>query len=84
MTTPTSSIVWKKIKNGQLSNLHVLTMDGTELGFIYKPNDFRTDKNAWRLHTGIGERTNFLGHEWNKGVAMKQVEKTCGVVGLKA
>jgi hypothetical protein len=55
-----------------------------ELGFITKPKDTRTDKNAWRLHQGIGANNNFLGHEYNKGLAMKQVEKACGVVAVKA
>ncbi len=74
-----NTFVWKKVKTRSLANLHVLFRDNTEIGFIYKPTDTATDKNAWRLHTGMGERSNFLGHEWNKKVAMRQVEKQLGV-----
>jgi hypothetical protein len=75
----TKSIHWRKVQSLSLPNLFVL-MDGEkELGFITKPKDTRFDKNAWRCHSGIGENTSFLGHEYNKGMAMRQVEKTCGV-----
>ena len=74
-----SHYVWKRVKTRSLANLHVLFHDNAEIGFIYKPMDTATDKNAWRLHTGVGERSNFLGHEWNKKVAMKQVERQLGV-----
>ena len=72
-------IKWKKIKKAQLENLHLLSVGGKEVGFIYKPRDSKTDKNAWRLHTGFGENTIFIGHEWNKWLAMKQVERHLGV-----
>lgn len=70
---------WRAVHGGQLPNLFVLTHNGADLGFIYRPANTRTDKNTWRLHTGIGEATNFLGHEYNKNIAKKQVEKQLGL-----
>ena len=72
-------IKWTKIKKQSLPNLHVLTVNGKELGFVYKPRDSRTDKNAWRVHNGIGDATKFRGHEWTKKLAMMALEKNCAV-----
>ena len=58
-----------------MPNLFVLERNGVEVGFIQKPNDTKTDKNAWRLYRGVGPTNVFLGHEWNKKLAMSQVEK---------
>jgi len=73
-----TNIVWKKTKNRSLENLHLLLVDNREVGFIYKPKDTKTDKNAWRLHAGIGQETKFLGHEWSKTIAMTGVERHLG------
>jgi hypothetical protein len=77
------TIAWKRVKN-ILPNLHVLTYNGTEIGFITKPKDSRTDKNAWRLNSGLGDHTLFLGHDYDKKSAMVTVEKACGVYQPKA
>ena len=73
-----TNIVWKKTKNRSLPNLHLLLVDNREVGFIYKPKDTKTDKNAWRCHAGIGEATTFLGHEWAPSIAKTSVERHLG------
>jgi hypothetical protein len=72
-------VTWKKIKDRSLSNLHVMFVDGNEIGFVYKPVDTKTDKNAWRSHLGIGESTIFLGHDYNKTDAKNRVEHAKGL-----
>jgi hypothetical protein len=57
---------WKKIDRHSGSVLKVLEIRGEEVGFIYRPKNTRTDKNAWRIHTGIGESNIFRGHEWTE------------------
>ena len=74
----TLKVEWKKVKNS-LPNLHVLFYKGKEVGFITKPNDTKFDKNAWRCHSGIGKFNHFLGHEYNMGMAMRNVEEACSV-----
>ena len=71
---------WKTVKGQSLPNLLVLeTTDGKELGFIYKPKDSRTDKNAWRIHKGIGECNVFVGHDYDKNSSKSKLEIVCGV-----
>ncbi len=65
---------WKRVKTIGLSNLNVLVLDEVEQGFIYKPKDSRTDKNAWRIHIGIGETSKFIGHEWTMNGAKRILE----------
>lgn len=72
-----SEVKWKKVNS--LPNLHVLSINGVERGFVYKPYDNPTDKNAWRCHWGIGHSNKFLGHEWTKDLAYKAVESVAGL-----
>jgi hypothetical protein len=65
---------WKRI-NGSLPNLNVLYLNGVEVGFVYKPLDSKTDKNAWRMHRGIGDDTKFLGWNNTKTGAQRFLEK---------
>ena len=58
----------------EASKVHVLYVAGSEVGFICKPPDTKTDKNAWRIHKGIGEGNEFLGHEWTMHEAKKILE----------
>lgn len=67
---------WKSVK-GMLPNLLVLESKGRELGFIHKPNDTKTDKNAWRCHIGVGETTKLIGHEYDKAEAKRKVHAAC-------
>ena len=67
------NIIWKKA-DGQLPNLHVLEINALVVGFVYKPKDTKTDKNAWRAHFGVGEHTTFLGHDWSIQGAKTRVE----------
>ena len=66
---------WEQVKTTTMPNLFVLRRNGVELGFIQKPKDTKTDKNAWRLYKGIGPLNTFLGHEYNKKLAMSLVER---------
>jgi hypothetical protein len=65
---------WVLVPNQSLSNLSVLKRGTDELGFIHKPKDTRTDKNAWRCYLGIGIDAKFLGHRWTKNEAKALVE----------
>jgi len=65
---------WDKVKN-TLPNLNVLSINGVEKGFIYKPMDDKHNKNAWRIHVGIGDKTKFINHEYDLKIAKRQLEK---------
>lgn len=70
---------WKRVKTIGLSNLNVLMLGDIEQGFIYKPKDSKTDKNAWRVHLGVGETSKFIGHAWTMNDAKRLLESV--VVG---
>lgn len=57
-----------------LPNLHVLSIDGKEAGFITKPRDAKHEKSAWQCHVGIGDSNQFIGHQWTPGAARLFVE----------
>lgn len=57
-----------------MPNLYVLVRDGVEIGFVQKPRDSKTDKNAWRAFFGIGDKASFLDHAWTLGAAKALVE----------
>ena len=65
---------WSTVKSLSLPNLHVLSSHGVELGFMYKPHDTKTDKCAWVLFRGIGDKSKFIGHDFNKKLAKEKVE----------
>lgn len=66
---------WKNIPQLSKASFFVLCNGEKELGFIHKPKDTRTDKNAWRVHLGIGQNNQFIGHEWSKKAAQKLLLK---------
>lgn len=70
--------------NSSLPNLNVLMVDGKEAGFIEKPKNTKTDRNAWRVHLGVGDHNKFVGHRWSKADAQRLLESFCvgGVHGL--
>lgn len=70
---------WTRVNTIGLSNLNVLMLNGIERGFIYKPKDSKPDKNAWRVHLGVGETSKFLGHAWKMNDAKRLLESV--VVG---
>ena len=41
--------MWQRVQNQSLPNLNVLLINGEYVGFVYKPRDSKTDKNAWRI-----------------------------------
>jgi hypothetical protein len=61
-------------KQTSIPNLHVLEVNGREVGMVDKPHDTATDKNAWRAYAGIGARARFLGHRWTQQSAQALVE----------
>lgn len=64
---------WMRL-NSSLPNLNVLMMGDNEMGFVYKPADSKSDKNAWRVHLGIGDAARFIGHQWSKSDAQRFLE----------
>ncbi len=68
----------QKVPGAQsIANLHICWRDaGEPVGFIEKPKDTKTDKNAWRAFANIGDRAEFLGHSWTKDGAKAMVEKS--------
>lgn len=73
-----SKIQFKRVKQRNLPNLNVATIGGREVGFIWKPEDTRTDRNAWRIFIGIGHSAKFVGHAWNLGDAKRTLVLALG------
>jgi hypothetical protein len=69
-----NKVTFKRVKQQSLPNLYVGMKDGVEVGFIYKPTDTRTDRNAWRSYVGIGDDAKFLYHTWDMNDAMEAVK----------
>ena len=69
-------MTWKTVETKTTSNLNVLTHNDREIGMICRPNNTRTDKNAWRCFRGIGSSATFIGHSFNKKIAKKMVESS--------
>jgi hypothetical protein len=75
---------WKRVVQRSLTNLNVLTVNGKDVGFIYKPLDGKPldgkpldgkrDRNAWRVHRGLGNDTDFVGYRWSKRDAQRCLE----------
>ena len=68
------NVTFKRDVNKNLPNLYVAIQNGEKVGFIYKPTDTKTDKNAWRSYVGIGDEAKFLYHTWDMNDAMEAVE----------
>ena len=69
-----NKVTFKRVKNQSLPNLYVGKKDGVEVGFIYKPTDSKSDRNAWRSYVGIGDKAQFLYHTWDMNDAMEAVK----------
>ena len=67
------TVTFNRIKSQSLPNLYVGKKDGVEVGFIYKPTDSKSDRNAWRSYVGIGDNAEFLYHTWDMNDAMEAV-----------
>lgn len=65
---------WKKVKQLGGAILKVLVVDNQEMGFIFHPKDTKTDKNAWRIHKGIGFANQFICHKWTEKEAKDQLK----------
>jgi len=72
-------VIFKRVNNQSLPNLYVALEDNgggfaTKVGFIYKPYDSKSDRNAWRSYIGIGDSAEFLYHTWNIDDAKEAVK----------
>jgi hypothetical protein len=67
-------VTFKRARSQSLPNLYVGTVDDKVVGFIYKPENSKTDKNAWRSYVGIGDKAKFLYHTWDMNDAMEAVQ----------
>ena len=68
--------MWQRVQNQSLPNLNVLLVNGEYVGFVYKLRDSSwTDKNAWRIYTGVGDRAKFVGHNFSKTAAMTTLNR---------
>ena len=67
-------VTFKRAQSQSLPNLYVGTVDDKVVGFIYRPENSKTDKNAWRSYVGIGDKAKFLYHTWDMNDAMEAVQ----------
>ena len=72
---------WNRVKSS-MPNLNVLMVGDREVGFVYKPKDTKTDKNAWRVYLGIGDDNKFLGHAWSM-VNAKRLLESVAIGGVR-
>jgi hypothetical protein len=68
------NVTFKRVQNQSLSNLYIGTINGEIVGFIYKPTDTKSDRNAWRSYVGVGDSARFLYHTWDMNDAMEAVQ----------
>ena len=68
------NVQFKRAQNQSLPNLYVGTVDDKVVGFIYKPENSKTDKNAWRSYVGVGDKAKFLYHTWDMNDSMEAVQ----------
>lgn len=69
-----NKVVFTRVKMQSLPNLYSGTINGEIVGFIYKPTDSKSDRNAWRSYVGIGDKAKFLYHTWDMNDAMEAVK----------
>lgn len=77
-------LIYTKIKQSSMPNFHTVTNErGEEIGFFYRPNNTRTEKNAWRLyvHNSLlynpstdGGDFKMVDHAWTLPEAKKRIE----------
>jgi len=67
-------VTFKRAQSQSLPNLYVGTVDDKVVGFIYRPENSKTDKNAWRSYVGVGDKAKFLYHTWDMNDAMEAVQ----------
>jgi len=67
------TICFKRETRQSLPNLHSASVNGEIVGFYYKPNDSKSDRNAWRSYVGIGDAARFLQHTWTQADAEEAV-----------
>jgi hypothetical protein len=66
---------WQRVQNRSLPNLNILKVNDVVVGFIYKPCDTKTDRNAWRIYRGVGDSAEFMCHNFSKTAAMATLNR---------
>jgi ribosomal protein RSM22 (predicted rRNA methylase) len=66
---------WQGVQNRSLPNLNVLKVNDVVVGFIYKPRNTKTDRNAWRIYRGVGDSAEFMCHNFSKTDAMATLNR---------
>jgi len=69
-----NKVTFTRVKMQSLPNLYSGTINGEIVGFIYKPTDSKSDRNAWRSYVGFGDKAKFLYHTWDMNDAMEAVQ----------
>ena len=69
-----NKVTFTRVKMQSLPNLYSGTINGEVVGFIYKPTDTKSDRNAWRSYVGFGDNAEFLYHTWDMNDAMEAVQ----------
>ena len=69
-----NKVTFTRVKMQSLPNLYSGTINGEVVGFIYKPTDTKSDRNAWRSYVGFGDNAEFLYHTWDINDAMEAVQ----------
>lgn len=69
-----NKVTFTRVKMQSLPNLYSGTINGEVVGFIYKPTDTKSDRNAWRSYVGFGDNAKFLYHTWDMNDAMEAVQ----------
>lgn len=69
-----NKVTFTRVKMQSLPNLYSGTINGEIVGFIYKPENSKSDRNAWRSYVGFGDKAKFLYHTWDMNDAMEAVQ----------
>lgn len=77
-------LTYTKLKQHSMKNFHLVTNErGEEVAFFWRPNNTRTDKNAWRLYvhnrllnnpSKDGGDFKMVDHAWTAPEAKKRIE----------
>ena len=69
----TTEYLWKSEKS--LQNGAILLRNQIVVGFVTKPDDTETDKNAWRTFVAIGVKAQLIAHTWSLAAAKSFLEQ---------
>lgn len=71
-------LTFKKLPQKSMPNFHVaIDANGKEVGFVWRPNNTRNEKNAWRIHKIVPGTSNpMVSDAWTLPAAKSMLE-TC-------